>query len=215
MLRNSTQHVCLNAVAAAVLLYSGTLSGQAKDKQLVLVYNTASVAPEVLILAEKQASRIFREGVIELQWLNCPEPGEGSLETDPCREHFHESPLYLHVLASAGAFPNERALAHAAVTPEGGVRATVFFDRVQKFMASSGADCNLVQMLGHVMAHEMGHLLLSFPGHSSKGIMAGPWSGKELQQAALGGLLFTPSEAAKMREAVKQRARSSLAARDR
>ena len=181
----------------------------------MLVYNTASVAPDVMSEAEAQASRIFREGVIELQWMNCTMALAEHPETDPCRAHFNESPIYIQVLPSAGAFPNERALAHAAVAPEGGVRATVFFDRVQKFMAANGSECNLAQMLGHVMAHEMGHLLLCLPGHSSKGIMAGPWGGKELHQAALGELLFTPAEAAKMREAVTRRAGRSLAARSR
>jgi hypothetical protein len=207
--------VCLNALTVAVLLCSATFSGQAKDKQLVLVYNTASVAPDVMIEAEAQASRIFREGVIELQWMNCTMAVAEHPETDPCRAHFNESSIYIQVLPSAGAFPNERALAHAAVANEGGVRATVFFDRVRKFMASNGGDCSLVQLLGHVMAHEMGHLLLCLPGHSSRGIMAGPWSGKELQKAALGELRFTPAEAAKMREAVTERLGRSLAARNR
>jgi hypothetical protein len=45
---------------------------QAKDRQLVLVYNTAPVTREVVIQAEMEASRIFREAVIDLQWLNCP-----------------------------------------------------------------------------------------------------------------------------------------------
>jgi hypothetical protein len=215
MLRNSTQHVCPAAATAVLLLWSVPFSGQAKDRQLVLVYNAAPVAAEMIIEAEKVASRIFREGVIELQWLNCRIPTEAHPETDPCREHFNEGPLYLHVLASAGRFLNERALAHAAVGPEGGDRATVFFDRVQKFMAVSDAPCSVAQLLGHVMAHEMGHLLLSSSRHSSKGIMAGPWDGKHLQQASLGGLLFTATEAAKMRETVKHRASVAVAARNR
>jgi hypothetical protein len=69
-------------------------------------------------------------------------------------------------------------------------------------------------MLGHVMAHEVGHLLLSLPGHTSKGIMIGPWEGKQLRQAAAGGLLFTPQEAWKMGEEVSRRMRQYLAARE-
>ena len=215
MLRNSTQYVCLTAAPAVLLLWSATFSGQAKDRQLVLVYNTSPVTEQILIEAEMEASRIFREGVIELQWLNCRIPAELHPETDPCREHFNESPLYLQVLPSAGAFPNERALAHAAVAPEGGNRATVFFDRLRKFMEVSNAPCGVARMLGHVMAHEMGHLLLSTPRHSAKGIMAGPWNGKDIQLAALRGLLFTAAEAAQMRETVKRRAGVAVAARNR
>jgi hypothetical protein len=52
----------------------------------------------------------------------------------------------------------------------------------------------------------MGHMLLSLIGHTAKGIMIGGWSLRQLQQADRGELLFTPYEAARMREEVKRRA---------
>lgn len=72
MRRNSTQYVCLITVTAAVMLCNLNVPVEAKDRQLVLVYNTAPVTREVVIQAEMEASRIFREAVIDLQWLNCP-----------------------------------------------------------------------------------------------------------------------------------------------
>ncbi len=32
------------------------------------------------------------------------------------------------------------------------------------------------EVLGHVIAHELGHLLLNTPGHSTHGIMHGEWN---------------------------------------
>jgi len=214
MLRTSTPYVCRNAVAVGLLIVFPSSVG-AKDKQLVLVYNTASLNAEVVRKAEEEASRIFHEAAIDLQWLNCPIGPEVTPDTDPCRSHFGENPIYLHMMPTAGGFPNERALAHAAVAPEGGVRAVLFFDRIQVYIKRGDPPCNLVQMLGHIMAHEMGHLLLSRPGHTTKGIMIGPWNTKELRQAAEGNLLFTPVEAAKMREEVRRRVRRTVITRGR
>jgi hypothetical protein len=201
--------VCRNAVAAGLLIVFPP-SVRAKDKLLVLVYNTAPLNAEVVSEAEEETSRIFHEAVIDLQWINCPIGPDVTPDTDPCRIHYGENPIYLHILPVAGAFPNEKALAHAAVAPEGGVRAVLFFDRIQVLMKKGDPPCNLIQMLGHIMAHEVGHLLLSQPGHTTKGIMIGPWNTKELRQAAEGNLLFTPVEAAKMREEVRLRVRRTL-----
>ena len=51
-------------------------------------------------------------------------------------------------------------------------------------------------MLGHVVAHEMGHLLLPLHAHSSSGIMQ---AGLNMQLAAQGGLFFTASQAYQIR----------------
>jgi hypothetical protein len=205
MLLNSTPYVCLNFAAAALIFGCFASSIQAKDRQLVLVYNSAPLGSEVVLAAEREVSRIFGEAAVNLTWLNCPTNAVS--EIDPCRRRFRENPIFLQLTPTAGAFPNETALAHAAVAPEGGIRAVVFFDRVQKFMAKKHPPCSMVQMLGHIMAHEMGHLLLNLHGHTPKGIMAGPWRARQLRQAAEGTLLFTPSESAKMRTEVTRRVR--------
>ncbi len=207
MPRNSTQHVCLNVVAAAALLCGFAGPSQGAEKQLVLLYNTAQIPPGVIAEAKATAAEVLREAGVELQWMNC------SAESTSCSAYLDERPLILQLLGSSESFPDRRSLGYGAAGSNGGTYAFVFFDRVKRvfdslkrMMALEQPPCSLSQMLGHVMAHEMGHLLLSQVGHSSKGIMTGAWGVKELQQAGRRELLFTFNEAARMRKEVKRRA---------
>jgi hypothetical protein len=59
-------------------------------------------------------------------------------------------------------------------------------------------------VLGLVVAHEIGHLLLQMRGHSPVGIMHFPWSPKELGLANHNFLVFTAKEASAMRERMRR-----------
>ena len=83
--------------------------------------------------------------------------------------------------------------------------AQVFLDRVIERTAVGAL--SLEQVLGHAMAHEVGHLLLGSNSHSLRGLMRGKWSPEDLQRAAKGDLLFTPEQAKRMRGNVIARLR--------
>jgi hypothetical protein len=53
----------------------------------------------------------------------------------------------------------------------------------------------VAQILGAMMAHELGHILLNLPSHSDSGIMKGDWDLNVLCDAAYGLLLFTRQQA--------------------
>jgi hypothetical protein len=55
-------------------------------------------------------------------------------------------------------------------------------------------------ILGHVAAHEIGHLLLGTNSHSPGGIMRAHWRMEELARAKKGLLLFTKSQSHRMTE---------------
>ena len=61
-------------------------------------------------------------------------------------------------------------------------------------------------MLGHVIAHEMGHLLLAMDGHTHQGIMSSPWADAQMRLIASGELLFTYVEGRRLCDEVKRRA---------
>src|SRR5439155_10169192 len=85
----------------------------------------------------------------------------------------------------------------------------VFYDRVgilAKHVADTHADEG--QITGHVIAHEIGHLLLNAQIHSATGIMRSPWNLWDLQQASYGYLTFTD-------EIAKRLGRNLLPKRDR
>jgi hypothetical protein len=56
------------------------------------------------------------------------------------------------------------------------------------------------ELLGSVIAHEVGHLLLGTEWHSHEGIMQGRWEVAQLSEALKGNLQFTSSQAALMPE---------------
>jgi len=64
-------------------------------------------------------------------------------------------------------------LGYAAMTPDGGACITVFANPAVR-RARSGALSDGV-LLGHAVAHEIGHLLLGPNSHTSGGIMRPVW----------------------------------------
>src|SRR5215467_13630853 len=60
-------------------------------------------------------------------------------------------------------------------------------------------------ILGHLAAHELGHLLLGVGSHSPHGIMHVPWRLKELDVIVQGLLVFTPQQAESMRTNIRAR----------
>ena len=61
------------------------------------------------------------------------------------------------------------------------------------------------RILGHLMAHELGHLMLGVGSHSARGIMHVPWHIEELEIISQGLMLFEPSEGKRMRTNIRAR----------
>jgi len=208
MPRNSTQHVCPNRrrrLAAAMFCciavnVSPMAAKPAAEELTVLVYNAAPVAPQVLQRARDDAARILREARIEVRWLNCaPAPGE-------CPDVLDQTMLVLHIAATPGGFEDGESTGIAVLAPEGGVHFYVFYSAVERV---AKADARPAVILAHAIAHEIGHLLLDLRGHTPTGLMHGRWGAAELQKAAMGSLVFSPEQAARMRQEVKRRAEAA------
>lgn len=60
-------------------------------------------------------------------------------------------------------------------------------------------------LLGCLIVHEIGHLLLNSFGHSPTGIMQAEWGPIQLQQSLTGLMIFTPAQSRLIREQVETR----------
>jgi hypothetical protein len=78
-----------------------------------------------------------------------------------------------------------------------GCYSDVFFDQAMELHATWSVA--LAEILGTVIAHELGHLLLGSNSHSGVGIMRAHWQGEELRRLSRGGLGFTNEQAGDMR----------------
>ena len=152
----------------------------------VLVSDDAGVRPDVVGRAELEISRIYRYVGIDIAWTqNAP-----------------DRILVIISRQSPGRLPvAETALGAAIATPEDqGRTAYIFYDRVERVTQTylhgsiERRDTYDVVMLAHVMAHELGHLLLPY-GHSATGLMRADWNAKDLRLAADGRLNFTSEQA--------------------
>jgi hypothetical protein len=68
---------------------------------------------------------------------------------------------------------------------------------MEQLQKSDGAD--IASLLGHVAAHEIGHLLLGSNSHAAAGIMHAHWTAEELASAKVGSLVFLEKESRRMR----------------
>jgi hypothetical protein len=63
-------------------------------------------------------------------------------------------------------------------------------------------------MLGHAMAHEIGHVLLGSMERSPDGIMKARWGGSGYRKAGKGYMIFMPPQCKAIRERASLRLKS-------
>ncbi len=213
------------AVAAASILATGisgvghaVASGTSETNLAITIHvrNYAGVASQTLSDAERVAAAVFRSGGVEIGWEETPAPvrdpvklaGRGAITVSDIQLN-----ILSDILFGRSDLPNNAL----GVAPGNGPgRGTIYvFDSRIKTLFWGIMDAHLLgtidvhlskgQILGHVIAHEIGHLLLNQELHSARGIMRGEWGFTELRAMARGLLLFTPQEAERMRAEIRSR----------
>lgn len=163
----------------------------------VSVYNDAQVPAAVLAQAEREAGKIFSRAGLEVSWVNCS-PAELRVETrGSCESFAWPAYLALHILPRPVRPVNE-VFGVAFLSADGiGCYSDVYYDRALALHADWKV--GLANILGNVVAHELGHLLLGSNSHAPAGIMRARWQAEELRRMASGSLLFTSEQAERMR----------------
>ena len=88
----------------------------------------------------------------------------------------------------------KQSLGISLVGSSHGLRGAVFLSRVRDTHRSFANDVKLTRLLGCVLAHEIGHLLLASGGHSSDGIMQAKIRREQAIRAGQRRLVFTASD---------------------
>jgi hypothetical protein len=158
----------------------------------VEVYNRTGVEPKVLKAAEDEAFRIFRHAGFEVAWLDCSPSISKGERNAICSEPFSATRFAIRVISHTPPGYVKTLLGVSFPFTNGGTLMTVFYDRVNELANKHIA--TQAQILGHAIAHEMGHLLLGPTFHDGLGIMREPWTAEDLQRLATGTLLFSARE---------------------
>jgi hypothetical protein len=164
----------LMAALAMGMAAAGGSMASAEEPLTVTLHVTdyANLSRQDLATAEAYAAAIYRAAGIETVWTDAPwRPGEAR------SPHLRVAILSRDMAQKKckGSGLGETAMG-VAVDGEGvneGRVAYVFSDRIGRAAVLNFAKFD--HGLGHVMAHEVGHLLLGAHSHSGTGLMSGDW----------------------------------------
>ena len=170
------------------------------------VLDYTSVSPAILAEAEHEAGRILSKAGLRTVWVDCSVRHSTTVRQDPCQE-LEATDIWLRVLSEPTQNELQDTVFGFAVVP---VLATVYYEAV-RHAKSDGAAFDIPIILGCVIAHEIGHLLLGSNSHSGWGVMKPRWERKQFRQAMTGILLFTPEQAKRMQAEAQTRMRLQTA----
>jgi hypothetical protein len=181
----------LGAVFTLATAYSRAASADEPARQLITVrvYDYTAVPDAMLSRAKEDVSRIYRQAGIDITWIDAP-------DTNPAAAFAIQIMIRRRSVGSTSASGSVMGSSIGDTHDVGG-SAFVFRDRVTHVAHERQQD--VARVLGYAMAHEMGHLLLPYPAHSTNGIMRAEWDGDDLRHIANGSMLFTPAQTALIR----------------
>ena len=210
--------VACSCAFVALLVAGSAGAAEAPDVTVtVRVYNYAGASNLVLHGAEREVTRIFSAAGIDTRWVDCSgtsvparpvsaEAAVGAEEpTTDCLTPVTGSGIVLRILSRTT--PASKAFRDTMFGfAEGGFVATVFYARLENLADGVyGNRTGIPTILGDVIAHEMGHLLLGTHSHSRTGVMCGKWDKEYLRLAGEGFQTFSLEQSAVMRAAVLRR----------
>jgi hypothetical protein len=152
--------------------------------------------------AESRASLVLEQAGMRVQWLKCagaPAQAPSQFQKpSACSSIAFPSHLSVRILGGTRPLPGEDVFGQSFLDASGtGAYANVYY----RHIADSGLERFLSngEMLGYVIAHEVGHLLLRVSSHSPGGLMCARWSPAQLRLASKGLVFFTAAQSALMR----------------
>lgn len=176
------------AVFAGVTVWTPA-AAQTSDHFTVQVrlHDDAGVPADALQRAKRDAELIYERSSIKLEWID-----DGSSTPHSIILRIIAKPIGMKSRnrAVVGVAPGSREVR--------GRLAFVFYERIQDY--SEALELDIALMLGHAMAHELGHLLLPYDAHSVSGVMRGAWDRAQARAATAGTVTFNPHQAQLIRE---------------
>ena len=193
-------------------------SQAAPDHQLVQItigiYDYAHADPSVLHDAERTAARILGKAGVKTVWLDCHADDSSPLVAACAPPNVPATLLVFRILPDSMAKGFRRVhgdtLGFAALGEELSRDAWVFYDRVTDF--SKRQQLTFERVLGAVIAHELGHLLLGETEHPNAGLMHGCWTRRELVAIECALLEFSDTEGKGIQSGARARHQAASAA---
>jgi hypothetical protein len=185
--------------ASSFFLGLVTVCNAAAPGQTVRIYDLAKAPVATLEHALLVAGGILEAAGFQARW----QPGSASAPearvmdysvSDSSRPRSPAGRPYL-VVALLTGHPDTvcpGCMGFALPQAREGAHAIIFYDRVEKLCVASDIAPDIGTILGAVIAHELGHVLMGSEEHSPTGVMKARWGPKELRLISWNRLQFTP-----------------------
>lgn len=173
----------------------------------VRVENYAEAPPAEVQSSEVVAASIIRAAGVRVDWIACPGPHDQVPANfwkaeRVCAEPPGASIIDLRILNGSPVLRTHLGQdTFGYAVPD---MANVFYDRALALGHELGGTEEPDIILGHLIAHEIGHVLLG-PEHWPIGVMRGNWDRGYVEGMVMAGHGFTRDQGARMREAVRSR----------
>jgi hypothetical protein len=196
----------VTAVAVAVLGARGlTASGQPAPPPAiaVLAYNYAGVPADVLATAREKVSAVFEKAGVGIVWAEplSAAAADGATPAE-CRRPFS---IQVMIRARQAKWEpgRKRIMGVALAASDERAVLSLFYDAVvdvaRRYLSRRD------DILAVALAHEIGHVLLPPPSHTSTGVMQAGWEGDDIRHAIIGSLAFTEAQAHAIRAKAERR----------
>ena len=193
-------------VAAAGFSFPETAYGVAASPHptiTVRVYNFTEALPAVLAGAEREAGQILAKAGLSVIWSECWPVLPTNVSQEPCMEETLEATaIRLRILPIPVGDRSPDTVFGFAIHP---ALASVYYESAVRFAKNEEGRFEVPPILGCVIAHEIGHLLLGSKSHSFSGVMRSRWDHEQLREAMMGALLFTPKQVRLMQAEMHRR----------
>jgi hypothetical protein len=172
--------IAMSAVVAVLMAATLSIGVRAESSSPVLtvrLYNTSGIPAPELMAARLAAESILRDTGLDVVFRHCGYRVSPDDTVDSCNERLTPTEVVVRVI-NAPSFsttlkPETYGLAYVIQETSRGWLATVFSDRIDQAAARVGVEPGV--LLGRVMAHEIGHLLLGHGYHGNAGVMRAEW----------------------------------------
>jgi hypothetical protein len=197
------------ALVAFLLARSGVAFGDPHDPLVmkISIHDYTHLSETFVRRTEQHVTDLYASIGVGTEWADTTCPVDPGAEARP----YGADELLVNILPAEMSerlqLPND-ALGVAYVTVrEGGRVAYIVFDRVNRLAQRWAKEPP--QMLGLVIAHEIGHLLLPYGSHSPSGLMRPHWQLEDFEKSDGLPDRFTRAQAEGIRTTLGRRAKSA------
>ena len=197
------------AAGFAALTPVSARAGHASLALVVKVYNSAGFDAGEMIRAREMTRSIFGRVGIDAVWRDCEAIARINPSSTVCAHPQRPEEIVVRIVRSPAGWTGTNVLGFSSVVvaASSSSLATVLADRVGLVAARTQSASG--KLLGRVIAHEMGHLLLATNRHGGSGLMRADWHDDEISGDRPMDWVFLGVEARQLRLAVAARSKGA------